>query len=98
MSFTNVIEQLTAEKLKLTAELGEASDQTKKVLEMKELAEEEVTRLKSTIQAVEMDKGMLQQQVQNLTDLIKYFRKTTTQSVDEFINRLKLDLNVLPVR
>lgn len=45
---------------------------------MKELAEREATRLISIIQAVEMDKQMLQQQVQNLTDLVEYFRDTMT--------------------
>ena len=89
-----MIEQLTADKLKLTAELSESNDQTTKATEMKELAEEEVTRLKSIIQVAEMDKRILQQQVQNLTDLVEYFRNTTTQSVDEFINRLKLNLNL----
>ena len=89
-----MIEQLTADKLKLTAELSESNDQTTKVTEMKELAKEEVTHLKSIIQVAEMDKQILQQQVQNLTDLVEYFRNTTTQSVDEFINRLKLNLNL----
>jgi len=41
-----------------------------------------------------MDKQMLQQQVQNLTDLVEYFTDTMTQSVDDLINRLKLDLDL----
>ena len=49
VSFTTVVEQLTADKLKLTAELSESNDQTTKVTEIKELAEEEVTRLRLTI-------------------------------------------------
>ena len=89
-----MIEQLTADKLRLTAELSELNDQTTKAIEKKELAEEEVTRLKSIIQVAEIDKQILQQQVQNFTDLVEYFRNTTTQSVEEFINRLKLDLNL----
>jgi len=41
-----------------------------------------------------MGKQILQQQVQNLTGMVEYFRNTTVKSVDEFINRLKLDLNL----
>lgn len=44
------------------------------------MAEEEMNRLKLVIQAAEVDKQMLRQNVQNLT-------------VDEFLNRLKLDLS-----
>lgn len=90
-----MIEQLTSEKLKLSAELSESIDQTTKATEIKELAEEEATRLKAIIQAVEMDKQILQQQVQNLTDLVEYFKNTTRQSIDEFMNQFKLNLNLL---
>ena len=62
---------------------------------MKELAEEEATRLKSIIEAGEMDKQILQQQVQNLIDLVEYFKNTTRQSVDDFMNQFKLNLNLL---
>ena len=90
-----MIEQLTSEKLKLSAELRESVDQTIKVTQMKELAEEEATRLTSVIQAVESDKLVLQQQVQNLTDLVEYFKNTIRQSMDEFMNRFKLNLDLL---
>jgi len=58
------------------------------------LAEEEAIRLKLLIQAAEMDKQTLQQEVQNLTGVVEYLRKTTVKSVDEFLNGLKLDLNL----
>ncbi len=89
-----MIEQLRTDKLKLTAELNKSNDQATKATELKELAKEEVTRLNQIIQAAEMDKQILQQQVQNLTGMVEYFRNTTVKSVDEFINRLKLDLNL----
>ena len=90
-----MIEQSTSEKLKLSAELSELIDQTTKTTGMKELAEEEETRLKSIIKAGEMDKHILQQQLQNLTDLVEYFKNTTRQSVDDFMNQFKLNLNLL---
>lgn len=90
-----MIEQSTSEKLKLSAELSELIDQTTKTTGMKELAEEEATRLKSIIEAGEMDKQILQQQVQNLIDLVEYFKNTTRQSVDDFMNQFKLNLNLL---
>ena len=40
-----------------------------------------------------MDKQLLQQQVQNLTGMVKYFRNTTVKSVSEFISKFMLDLN-----
>ena len=49
------------------------------------------------IQGAEIEKQILQQQVQTLTD-IEYFRSTTVKSVDEFMSRLKLDLNLLAGR
>ncbi len=61
---------------------------------MQALAEEEAIRLKLLIQAAEMDKQTLQQEVQNLTGVVEYLRKTTVKSVDEFLNGLKLDLNL----
>ena len=78
-----MIEQSTSEKLKLSAELSELIDQTTKTTGMKELAEEEATGLKSIMEAGEMDKQILQQQVQNLTNLVEYFKNTTRQSVDD---------------
>lgn len=81
-------------KLKLTAELNESNNQATKVTELKVLAEEEVTHLKFIIQASEIDKQTLQQQVQNLTGIVEYFRTTTVECVNELTNRLKLDLNL----
>lgn len=66
-----------------------------KATEIMQLAEEGAIRFKSAAQAAEMEKQILQQQVQDLTDLVEYFRNTATQSVDdEFINKLKLNLNL----
>ncbi len=66
-SFTAVIERLKLDKLTLTAEMSKSKDQAIKATELKEPAEEEMNRLRLVIQAAEMDKQMLQQDVQNLT-------------------------------
>ncbi|KAL2047823.1 hypothetical protein ABVK25_011324 [Lepraria finkii] len=82
-------------QIRLTAELKESNDWAMKATEIMQLAEEGPIRFKSAAQAAEMEKQILQQQVQDLTDLVEYFRNTTTQSVDdEFINKLKLNLNL----
>ena len=60
--------------------------------ELKQRAEEEAIQLELIAQAVEIDK---QGEVQNLTVMVEYFRNATAKSVDEFMNRLKLDLNLL---
>ena len=65
-----------------------------KASELKQLAEEEVTGF-NLIQGAEMEKQILQQQVQTLIDMIEYFRSITVKSVDEFMSRLKLNLNLL---
>lgn len=88
-----MIEQLKAEKLKMTSGLDSLKNEVKKVTELKELAEEEANRLQLAMQAAEMDKQMLQQTVQNLAGVVEFLRITTVKSVDEFLNRLKLDLN-----
>lgn len=75
-------------------ELNESLDQTMKAMELKKLAEDDVTRLKLISQAAEIEKQTLQQQVQSLIDMGEYFRNTTTNSVNEFVNKLKLDLNL----
>ncbi|KAK3166759.1 hypothetical protein OEA41_009884 [Lepraria neglecta] len=61
---------------------------------LKELAKEETTRLKLTMQAAEADKQALQQEVQTLKGVTEYLRQTAVKSVDEFLNRLKLDLDL----
>ena len=88
-----MIEQLESEKLELTTELKKSHDRAIKATESQALAEEEVTRLRLTIQAAEMDKQTLQQEVQSLTGVIEYLRNQTVKSVDEFLHRLKLDLS-----
>ena len=88
-----MIEQLKSEKLELTTELKKLHDYAIKATELQALAEEEATRLKLTIQAAEMDKQILQQEVQSLTGVIECLRNTTAKSVDEFLHRLKLDLS-----
>ena len=92
-----MIEQLNSENLELTAELTKSNDHVIRAIELQALAEEEANRLKSTIQAAEMDKQALQQEVQNLTGVIEYLRNTAVKSVDEFLHRFKLDLNLFPV-
>jgi hypothetical protein len=61
---------------------------------VKELAEEKAIHLTPIIQAAEVDKQTLQQQVQNPTGMVEYFRKITANSVNKVLNRLKLDVNL----
>lgn len=69
--------------------------EAEKATELRELAEEEANRLQLAIQAAEIDKQMLRQTVQNLAGVVELLRITTVKSVDEFLNRLKLDLNCI---
>ena len=94
ISFSTVIEQLRSDKLEMTAELERSYGHAMKAAELQAIAEEQATRLELTIQAAEMDKQTLQQEVQSLTGVVEHLRNTTIKSVDEFLERLKLDLNV----
>ncbi len=85
---------MKSDKLELTAELNKLNDQAIRAIELQALAEEEANQLKLIIQAAEMDKQALQQEVQTLTGVIEYLRHTTVKSIDKFLNRLKLDLNL----
>lgn len=93
ISFTTVIEQLKSDKLELIGERTGIEQEISKANELKRRAEDEATRLRSIVQASEIDKQVLQQQVHSLTGMVSYFRNTTMTSVDDFINRLKHDLN-----
>jgi len=92
-----VIEQLNSDKLKMASDLESLNGEVKNATELKEMAEEEANRLRLAIQEAEMDKQMLQQTVQNLAGVVELLRTTTIKSVDEFLNRLKLDLNCITV-
>ena len=89
-----MIERLKLEKLTLAAEMNNSRDQAIKATELKESAEEETNRLKFLIQAAERDKQILQQDVQNLTGAVEASRTTTVKSVNKFLHKLKLDLNL----
>ena len=93
-----MIGQLKTDKLNLTAELDESNSRATEARELRQLAEDEITRLKLTIQAAEEDKQRLEQQVQSLTRLVEYVKNTTAQSVDDFMNKLKVDLSLLAAR
>jgi len=92
-----VIEQLNSDKLKMASDLESLNGEVKNATKLKEMAEEEANRLRLAIQEAEMDKQMLQQTVQNLAGVGELLRTTTVKSVDEFLNRLKLDLNCITV-
>lgn len=94
ISFSTVIERLESDKLTLTAEMNKSKDQAIKAEELQALAEEQATRLQLTIHAAEMDKQILQQEVQSLTGVVEHLRNTTVKSVDEFLHRLKFDLSL----
>lgn len=78
----------------LTIELDIANCRAVKEIELKEMATIETTRLKAIAQAAEMDKQLLQQEVQKLRGMLDFLRHTTSKSVDDFRNRLKLNLNL----
>ena len=78
----------------MATELVRLHGQAINATELKQLAEEEAARSKLIIQAAEVDKQILQQEVQNLTATVEYVRHTTANSVNEVLTRLKLELSL----
>lgn len=59
---------------------------------MKDKAEDEVAGWKSTVQAREVQEQRLRKEVQELLGIVNILKDTTCKSVDDFANRLKIDL------
>ena len=93
IDFNAVIKSLEADKAELMAEVSELSDQAAAAIELRQHAEEEVSRLREALQARETDKLMLLQKVQELTVVVDCWRSTMVTSADDCLNRLKLELN-----
>lgn len=93
-SFTVRIQQLESEKTQLAAELNRLSSQVIEANDLRIRAEEAESQLKSRMQVIEKEKQFLQQEVETLTGTLNFFRNTTCKSVDEFRNRLKLELDI----
>lgn len=74
--------------------MDQLNGQVREAKEARIKIEETTSELKSTLQATEKDKQFLQQEVQALTGTLNFFRQTTCKSVDEFLNRLKLELDL----
>ena len=95
LSFTMTIEDLQADNAKLANGLNQWKDQVAKESSLKELAEEEVNRLKIRMQAVEMHNQQLQQEVQRLVLVADHFRSITIRSSEEVngvLEKLKFEL------
>jgi hypothetical protein len=94
-SFTTAIEDLQADNVKLADRLNQWKDQVAKESNLKELAEEEVNRLKIRMQAAEMHNQQLQQEVQRLVLVADHFRSITIRSSEEVsgvLEKLKFEL------
>jgi len=94
-SFTTAIEDLQADNVELADRLNQWKDQVAKESNLKELAEEEVNRLKIRMQAAEMHNQQLQQEVQRLVLVADHFRSITIRSSEEVngvLEKLKFEL------
>jgi len=78
----------------LTADLDAANGLAIKETGLKDIAIAETTRLEAIVQAAEIDKQTLQQEVQKLQGILDFLRYTTLNSVKEFLKQLKLDLSL----
>jgi DNA repair exonuclease SbcCD ATPase subunit len=96
LSFTMTIEDLQGDNAKLANGLSQWKNQVAKESKLKELAEEEVNRLKIRIQAIEMHNQQLQQEVQRLVLVVDHFRSITirsTKEVNGVLEKLKFELH-----
>lgn len=88
------IQRLESEKMQLAAGLDKLIDQLSEASKGRGRAEETTSQLQSRLQATEKDRQFLQQEVKTLTSTLNFFRQTICKSVDGFLNRLKLELNL----
>lgn len=88
---TAVIERLKMNKLALAAEMNKSKGQAIKATE----TQGNGRRRNLAVQAANMDKKLFRQEVQNLTGVVDCLSNTTSKTVDEFLYRLKLDLNLV---
>ena len=91
-TFSSVIEKLEADKRQLTADLEYSNNCVSQMRQMKEKAEEETARLAMKMEAVELDRGSLQQQLLRLTGTTEHLKFTVVKSVEDFISKLKVDM------
>lgn len=87
------IEKLEADKVELLAEVSELGDREAKAREVRQLAEEEASRLKASIQAMEVDKQVLIRKVKEFTMTGEYLRSNMVKLMDGYLSRLKLGLS-----
>jgi hypothetical protein len=87
-----VIEQLKVENFELNIRLSSLSDRLTKATEFQRMAEEEANCVKENMRLAEMENTKLQQEVHRLTYTAERFKNTAARSVDEFLNKLDLDL------
>ena len=82
--------------MQLATELDKSNREVTAANGLRRKAEGITSQIHSILQETEREKQVLQQEVRNLTAMAELFRQTTSKSVGEFLNRLRLDLN-LPV-
>jgi len=92
ISFTTIIEQLRAKNLQLADELYKSGAQATQSTRMKDIAEEEVVRLASKVEAHEMDKRNLHKEVEVLTGIVEFLRNAIVRSANDFVSKLKIEL------
>ena len=92
-SFTVRIQQLESEKVQLAAESDILLSRVTEANGLR-IGAEETRQWKSTLQAIEENQQLLQQEVENLTSTLNSFRHTTCKSVNELLNRLKFGLDL----
>jgi chromosome segregation ATPase len=90
MSFKAKIEELQENQGRLACGLAEWKAQAEQELRMRQQAEEEMNRLKTTTEKLQRDKQQLEQQVQELALLADHFRSSTLKCYQGVCNVLPI--------
>lgn len=93
-SFTTAIEHLEKEKHTLFVEVEGLKEQLAKATEVRSAAEQEVQRLQVMLRASEMEKQIMQQNMQSLADMVDYLRSAAVIAAKEFLHKIELEVRL----
>lgn len=82
--------------MELSTRLDEVGVKLAETTNLRHQAEEEVTQQTLMQRVVETEIQKLRHEVLNLNGIIDYLRNTTASAIDEFLNRLKHEVNLFP--
>ena len=87
--------ELRHHNLELVAKTDELTNQLFQASKEKAILEEELTQTKKQVRTSKFEQQILQQKFQQVLLQNDHYKRATMQAVDQYMNRLKGELNVI---